>query len=180
MAVFMAERFEFPRVPAADAGISPRAILDMLRDWADKGHEIHSFKLLRGGKVAAEGYWHPYRAGDVHALFSLSKSFTATAILFAIQEGILSPDDRVVSFFPEKAAKLKISEKMQRMTLRHLLSMCTGHEPNADFIFGSDDCVAAFLESEIKGEPGGRFSYNTGATFMLSAALQAKTGQTLI
>ena len=176
----MAERFKFPRVPAAEAGISPRAILDMLRDWAENGHTIHSFKLLRYGKVAAEGYWNPYRAGDVHTLFSLSKSFTSTAILFAIQEGILSPDDKVVSFFPEKAAKLNISEKMQRMTLRHLLSMCTGHEPNADFIFGKEDCVAAFLESEVKGEPGSRFSYNTGATFMLSAALQAKTGQTLI
>ncbi len=176
----MADRYEFPRVPAAQAGVSPRAVADMLRDWAQKGLEIHSFMLLRGGKVAAEGYWSPYRAGDVHMLNSLSKSFTSTAILFAIQEGLLSPDDKVISFFPEKAARLNISEKMRRLTLRHLLSMCTGHEPSADFIFAEDDCVSAFLASEIKGEPGGRFSYNTGATFMLSAALQARTGQNLV
>ncbi|MGI6203479.1 MAG: serine hydrolase domain-containing protein [Eubacteriales bacterium] len=174
------KRYEFPRVPAAEVGIAPHAVLDLLRDWQEKGLELHSFMLLRQGKVAAEGYWHPYRAGDVHMLNSLSKSFTSTAILFAIQEGILSPDDAVVSFFPERAANLKISEKMRRLTLRHLLSMCTGHEPSADFIFAEHDCVSAFLESEIQGEPGGRFSYNTGATFMLSAALQAKTGQNLV
>lgn len=176
----MAERYELPRVPAAEAGVSPRAVLDLLHDWAKNGHTIHSFMLLRGGKVAAEGYWHPYRAGDVHALFSLSKSFTSTAILFAMQEGLLSPDEPLVSFFPDKAEKLKISDKMRSLNLRHLLSMCTGHEPSADFIFGEDDPVAAFLESELPGEPGARFSYNTGATFMLSAALQARTGQNLL
>lgn len=176
----MASKFEFPRISAAAAGISPTAVVELVRDWEQKGLELHSFMLLRGGRVAAETYWAPYRPGDTHMLNSLSKSFTSTAILFAIQEGLLSPDDKIVSFFPEKAAKLQISEKMERVTLRHLLSMCTGHEPEADFIFARDDCVSAFLASEIKGEPGARFAYNTGATFMLSAALQARTGQTLV
>ena len=176
----METRCDFPRVPAHEAGVSPRAVLAMLRGWAEKGIEVHSFMVLRGGKIAAEGYWHPYRPGEIHILNSVSKSFTATAILFAIQEGILSPDEPLVSFFPELSAKLNISEKMRRLQLRHLLAMCTGHEPSADFIFGKPDPVAAFLESEIAVEPGTKFAYNSGASFMLSAALQARTGQNLL
>ncbi len=175
----IAVKFEFPRAKSYEAGISPAAITAMVNDWAAKDCEIHSFKLLRGGKTVAEAYYAPYRAEYTHVMYSLSKSFTSTAILFAVQEGLLSPDDSVVSFFPEYAAKLDISDRIKRMTLRHLLSMCTGHKDNADFIFGENDCVSAFLTSELTDEPGGRFSYNTGATFMLSAALQARTGQPL-
>ena len=57
--------------------------------------------LLRHGRVIAESWWHPYAPEKPHMLFSLSKSFTATAVGLAVGEGRLSLDDKVISFFPE-------------------------------------------------------------------------------
>src|SRR6478736_5155212 len=81
-------------------GVSSKAIIDFL-DAANKSKtEFHSFMLVRHGKVIAEGWWNPYRADLKHTLYSCSKSFTATAVGFAVQEKKLSLDDKVISFFP--------------------------------------------------------------------------------
>ena len=114
-------------------------------------------------------------------LNSLSKSFTSTAILSAIQEGILSPDDVAVSCFFRKCCNSQIIvEDAPWLTLRHLHRCVHRSRAAGRFYFAEHDCVSAFLESEIQGSLAGRFSYNTGATFMPSAALQAKTGQNLV
>jgi CubicO group peptidase (beta-lactamase class C family) len=42
---------------------------------------------VRHGKVSAEGWWAPYHAEDNHELYSLSKSFTSTAVGMAVAEG---------------------------------------------------------------------------------------------
>ena len=74
----------------------------MLDRFYRKGIEMHGFMLLRHGQVCAEGSWAPYRPDVPHTMFSFSKSLTSTAIGFAVQEGILSLDDRLVDIFPEK------------------------------------------------------------------------------
>ena len=83
--------------------------------------------LLRNGKVIAEGWWDPYSADRPHMLFSLSKSFTSTAIGFAVQEGLLTVDDKVCDFFPDQLPE-KVGPNLAAMRVRHLLSMSTGHE----------------------------------------------------
>jgi CubicO group peptidase (beta-lactamase class C family) len=105
-------------------------------------------------------------------LFSLSKSFTSIASAFAVNEGLLDHDAPVMSFFPGYDP----CENLKKMRVSHLLSMCTGHTPNADFIFENDDCVSAFLTSKVDTPPGSRFSYNTGATYMVSAIINKLTG----
>jgi len=60
---------------------------------------MHSFMLLRHGQVVAEGWWGPLRPEFNHTLYSMSKSFTSTAVGFAVSEGKLHVDDRVVRFF---------------------------------------------------------------------------------
>src|SRR5690242_2770894 len=81
-------------------GVSSDNIIQFLDAAAKSKTEFHSFMLLRHGKVIAEGWWNPYRADLKHTLYSCSKSFTATAIGFAVQEHKLSLEDKVVSFFP--------------------------------------------------------------------------------
>src|ERR1051326_7974238 len=89
-----------PRSTPEAEGVSSNAIVQFLDATAKSKTEFHSFMLLRHGKVIAEGWWDPYRADLRHTLYSCSKSFTATAIGFAVTEKKLSPDDKVVSFFP--------------------------------------------------------------------------------
>src|SRR5215216_5642035 len=92
-----------PRSSPESQGISSSAILAFVEAVQDQIHEFHSFMLLRHGQVVAEGWWSPYGPERPHMLFSLSKSFTSTAIGMAAQEGRLSVDDLVLSFFPDDA-----------------------------------------------------------------------------
>src|SRR4051812_578172 len=89
-----------PRSTPEAEGVSASAITTFLDSVNASKHEFHSFMLLRHGKVVAEGWWDPYRPDLKHTLYSLSKSFTATAVGFARAAGKLSLEDKVVSFFP--------------------------------------------------------------------------------
>jgi len=162
-----------------ELGIPSGAICAMIDAWEKTGG-VHSFMLLRHGKIAAEGWWKPYSPEKPHMLFSLSKSFTSIAAEFAENEGLLDLDSPVLSFFPEYSDIVcSPCENIKKMCVRHLLSMCTGHIPNADFIFEYDDCTAAFLTSKAETAPGSRFSYNTGATYMVSAIISKITGMNI-
>ena len=65
---------------------------------------MHSFMLVRHGQVVAEGWWVPYAADKTHAIYSLTKSFTSTAVGLAVAEGRLSLEDKVLKFFPAEAS----------------------------------------------------------------------------
>lgn len=163
-------------------GIRSATIGRLIDYFAEKELELHSIMLLRHGKVVAEGWWHPYSAERPHMLFSLSKSFTSTAIGLAVEEGLLTVNDRVCDFFPEQKPE-RIGPNLARMTIHHLLSMSTGHEEDTServFSTPDGDWVKAFLSLDVEREPGTHFVYNTAATYMLAAILHKVTGQSLV
>ena len=82
-------------------GIPSEAILNYLKVIEDKGIELHSFMLLRHGKVVAEGWWDPFQRDTRHIMYSVSKTILSTAVGFAIKENRLSLHDKVTSFFPD-------------------------------------------------------------------------------
>jgi hypothetical protein len=171
-----------PRSTPESQGISSEAILSFLNAIEESKLELHSFMLLSRGHVVSEGWWHPYVAERPHMLFSLSKSFTSTAIGFAVEEGLLIVEDKVLSFFSQELPE-KISDNLADMKVKHLLSMSTGHDTDAsDSTFGCEDgnWVKSFLSLEVQHEPGTHFVYNTAATYMLSAIIQKLTGMTLL
>src|SRR5262245_55868536 len=90
-----------PRSQPEAKGVSSHAILAFVNEAEQKIDALHSFMLLRHGHVVAEGWWAPYRADSPHALYSLSKSFTSTAVGLAVAEGKLKTDDEVLRFFRE-------------------------------------------------------------------------------
>ncbi|MDD4796994.1 MAG: serine hydrolase [Eubacteriales bacterium] len=163
------------RVLPCQAGVDPVAITRFIDAVEEQNLGLHSLMLLRHNKVVAEGWWAPYRSDYNHFLFSLSKSFTSTAVGFAVQERRLTLDDDVLGFFPGKLAAPPC-ENMRKMKVRHLLGMCTGHtvEPKMG---ASDDWAYDFLTSYVPLEPGSKFLYNTFATYMLSVIVQNVTGQ---
>jgi len=156
--------------------------LDFLDDIARKGLELHSFMLIRSGCVLAEGWWKPYAPELNHALFSLSKSFTATAIGMAVDSGLVTVDDRVVDFFPDKLPP-DLDSRWRALTIKHLLTMTSGHseDPFGKMITAPDgDWVKAYFACPLQYEPGTVFVYSTGATYMLAAIIQRVTGEKLI
>jgi CubicO group peptidase (beta-lactamase class C family) len=162
--------------------VSSAAVLEFGRALASQIHEVHSFMLLRHGCVIAEGWWSPYRPDYRHMLFSVSKSFTATAVGLAIGEGRFSLDDLVLSFFPdEKPAE--VSDFLAAMRVRHLLTMTTGQAVDSwSNMFGRPDghWIRGFFELPVLYAPGTHFLYNTGATYMLAAIVQRTTGLKLM
>jgi len=163
-------------------GVHSETISKLLDYFAQKELELHSIMLLRHGHVIAEGWWEPYGAERPHMLFSLSKSFTSTAIGFAVDEGLLHLDDRVCDFFPDQLPD-EVSPNLAGMQIHHLLSMATGHEddPTERVISdGGGDWVKTFLSLDVERVPGTHFVYNTIATYMLAAILDKVTGQTLV
>jgi CubicO group peptidase (beta-lactamase class C family) len=91
---------KLPRSNPENEGVSSAGIIKFLDAVANSKHEMHSLMILRHGKVIAEGWWNPYRPDLKHTMYSVSKTFTATAIGFAINENRIAVNDKVTSFFP--------------------------------------------------------------------------------
>src|ERR1700751_5164590 len=116
-----------PRSTPADQQVDPAAILGFLDALDERPDiEMHSLMIVRHGHVVAEGWWAPYSATRPHLLYSLSKSFTATAAAFAQAEGLLDLDDTVISHFAEFDADIT-DPRSRAMKLRHVAAMASGH-----------------------------------------------------
>jgi len=156
---------KLPHRTPESQGIPSSAILAFLNEAEQSIDALHSLMWLRHGHVVAAGWWDPYGPEYPHMLFSLSKSFTSTAIGLAITEGRLSVDDPVLGFFPEDAPA-RVSANLAAMRVRHLLTMTTGHtEDTLSRVVRQHDgnWVRAFLRCPVKREPGTHFMYNSGA-----------------
>ena len=92
-----------PRATPESQGVSSQGILNFVRALNANIRDTHSFMLMRHGHVIAEGWWAPYALQHRHVLFSLSKSFTSTAIGMLVGEGRLSIDDPVLKYFADDA-----------------------------------------------------------------------------
>jgi CubicO group peptidase (beta-lactamase class C family) len=71
-------------------GISSGKIREFVEAANSNVNTMHSFMLVRHGHVVAEGWWSPESAEQPHILWSLSKSFTSTAVGLAVAEGKLT------------------------------------------------------------------------------------------
>ncbi len=170
------------RTAPEQQGIASAAILEFVATAEQQIHDLHSFMLVRHGAVVAEGWWSPYRADLPHMLFSLSKSFTSSAIGMAVDEGRLTVEDKVLSFFPDEAPA-EMSDHLAAMRVHDLLSMATGHAlDTTDPMHKREDgdWIKAFFAEPVVYPPGTHFLYNSGATYMLSAIIQRLPGMTLL
>jgi CubicO group peptidase (beta-lactamase class C family) len=173
-----------PRSTPERQGVSSSGILAFVQA-ADTGVDaMNSFMLVRHGQVVAEGWWGPYDAKTPHVFYSLSKSFTSTAVGLAIADGKLSLDDQVLKFFPEDAPP-EPSANLRAMRVRDLLRMSAGHQTEAPLWSGNSGTAGerltkTFLAHPVPFKPGTHFMYNSPATYMLSAIVQKATGMTVL
>ena len=117
---------EYAKTPE-EAGVNSAIVKEFLDKSMELKKEIHSLCLIRHGKIACEIYREPFAAEHKHAMYSVSKSFTSTAIGFAVEEGYLTVDTRFVDIFPE-AREEKYDEYLEELTIEDLLTMRSGKE----------------------------------------------------
>lgn len=167
-----------PRSSPEAQGVDSARVQAFVDAVDKKLDSLNSFMLIRHGHVVAEGWWGPYAAESPHSLYSLSKSFTSTAVGIAIAEGKLGLDDNVLKFFPDDAPA-EPSNNLKSMRVSDLLRMNSGHQTEPQRT-ATQDWVKTFLAHPVPFKPGTHFLYNTSATYMLSAIVQKATGQTLL
>lgn len=152
------------------------AFASYLQAVADHNEDLHSVMVLQHGKVLEEKF---FQGDSAHILNSVSKTFTSTAVGFAISEGLLALDEKIVDIFPELVTE-SVSDTMKRVTVRNLLTMNSGHGTEPVSVRRSNDWVQAFLESHLDYEPGTCYCYNSYGTYVLSAAVQKRSGQKIV
>lgn len=159
-----------------EAGVSSAGILSWLDAVAEAGLEHHALWVLRHGQVAAKINFAPYNDHTPHMLFSLSKSFCSAAAGFAVQEGLLRWETKLIDVLPEKFPEAP-SEWLQAITLHDLLIMGSGLKPESDNVDG-EDWAEAVLACGCDHAPGTHFHYNSHGTYLVSCMVQKVTGQT--
>ncbi|HUQ67430.1 MAG TPA: serine hydrolase [Flavitalea sp.] len=170
-------QYSLPRSTPEQQGVSSQAIIDFLDSAVSGKNEFHSFMFVRHGKVIAEGWWNPYRQDIKHTMYSLSKSFTATAVGLAVKQRKLKVSHKVISFFPDELPDT-VSQYLREMTVKDLLTMSAGQDPDPTRTIVSDtNWIRSFLALPVPHKPGAQFLYNSMATYMLSAIVQKVTGQ---
>lgn len=179
LASFTNAPFVLPRTSPEAQGVSSTAIKNFIQA-ANTSNSFHSFMLLRHGNVIAEGWWKPFAPQYKHTLYSLSKAFTSTAIGFLVKEGKLNIDEPVSKFFADEMPA-NPSQNLQKMKVKHLLTMNTGHgeDTTGKMREGKETWTKTFLSLPVEHEPGSHFLYNTGATYMLGAIVYKLSGQKL-
>jgi CubicO group peptidase (beta-lactamase class C family) len=172
-----------PRSDPEKEKINPQAISEYLQAVKSSEQDLHSLMILRNGKVVYEQWFGENAANKTHVMYSVSKTFTSTAIGFALQEGLLKLSDKVISFFPDKLPK-EISPNLQELEIRHLLTMTVGHDVDHTRVLREKsndiDWVEGFLAFPMEHKPGNHFVYNSMATYMLSAIITKVTGQRIL
>jgi CubicO group peptidase (beta-lactamase class C family) len=171
-----------PRSNPADQGVDPSDI-DRFVEAAERLDrvELHSLMVVRHGHVVAERWWQPYAPETPHLLYSLSKSFTSTALGFAVAEGLVDLDATVLSYFPEHAAAVT-DERARAIRVRHVAAMASGHEDETfdrALAAGDGDMLLGLLLVPPEREPGSVFAYNQPCTYALAAIIRRVSGGSL-
>ena len=162
-------------------GVPSASIETFVEKIDNAGIEFHHMTIIRHGKVIAQTSWAPYNIERPIMCHSLTKLFTNTAVGIACNEGLLSLDDHVISFFPDELPA-ELNDNIKALTVRDLITMRSGHGRG---ISGNEwrpiqtSWVAEFFKEPFVFAPGTEMRYTSATSYMLSAIVQKVSGVTM-
>jgi len=159
-------------------GLPSSAVLRFIERLEKKQLCMHSFIMLRHGKIAAEGYYPPFHKDKFHRMYSISKTFVAVAVGLMADEGLISLDDKIADYFTEMLPE-NVHPYIAAMTIRDLLMMATPFD-NDTYNQHDENWVWTFFNTPPTHPPGTIFSYNTAATVTLTALVEKLTGMNFL
>lgn len=172
----------FPKVTPEEVGISSKNISALLQDFTDAGLYMHSLLVIRNGKLAAEGYYAPFTRDTKHRMYSSSKTFASGAIGLLYDEGKLSLDDKVHTFFPEFPPE-ELHPYIKDATVRDLLTMSSPHTTTYTLSGDTPNArhwIESFFRTEPKRPPGTVFCYDTSASYILNVIAERLAGKPML
>lgn len=177
----MSDRRLLPRsVPSAE-GMDATSVLALLDRLEERSVECHSIMVVRHGRVVAEGWWAPYSRDRPQLLYSLTKSFISVAVGFAVADGLLRLDDRVVDVLDDHVPA-GASMQARQLTVYHMLTMTTGHRADTlsdAWALEPADLVKGFLRVPTRDPAGTRHAYNNPTSFILARMVERVAGRSV-
>jgi CubicO group peptidase (beta-lactamase class C family) len=159
-------------------GIPSGAISAFLDDLRVSKFNMHSVLVFRHGKLIAEAYQEPYGPDVKHRMFSISKTYTALGVGLMIDEGKLSLDDKVVTFFPEYSAA-PVNPLLAEATVRDMLTMRDPHDVTTHGMHVKSNWLESWFLTPPTHPPGTVFQYNTTSSNLLAAIVERLSGMKL-
>ncbi len=171
--------FEFDRALPQDAGIDPDKIKKVLERLDKRNIPMHSLLILKDDRLIFEKYYAPYKKDTLHRMFSISKSFTATAVALLTMEGKIGLDDPICDYFPEYVTA-DTHPYIKMMTIRNMLQMRTCHASTTYKVNMKDDWVKSFFIVPPTHKPGTVFHYDTSSAHVLCALVEKLSGTDML
>lgn len=166
-------------VSPEQAGLPPRRIAEFLRTLRENGCNMHSVLMARGNHLCFERYWAPFTADKPHRMYSVTKSFVSVAVGCLIDEGRLSLEDRVVSFFPDKLPE-ELSPLLEKQTVRDMLMMSTCFAGFNWFLPGVEDRTRFYFAHRPDKPAGTLFDYDSTGSYILGVLVERVSGMPLL
>lgn len=161
-------------------GVPSQAVLKFLKELECRSVDIQSLYIFRDGYQLIGANRKPYRPDTPRRIYSAAKALTGLAVLFAVQEGLVSLDTRLTELFPEDLPEV-VTDRVQALTVWHLMTMTTGHGKDTFRpVISGKNSVRAFLEQPLDYEPGTYFLYNNGVPHILGMIVQKVSGHNYI
>ena len=179
---------DWSKISLSEAGFNQKkfnTFLDYV--WKDDGsHKTDALVIVKGGKIAYEGYANGYTAQKKHMLWSLTKSLTSLIVGKAINDQILNLDDPIYKYYPSLDR-----EKGRDIKLRHVLNMSSGfnfyeehpiHDVFSDSVsvyysrYGYKDIANSISRYKLKFSPGEQFKYGTHEPMLAMGILKKAIG----
>lgn len=167
----------FRKVTPEQAGISSRNVLQFIKCLDEYNFCTHSFIMARGKDIFGEGYYAPFDKDFKHRMYSVSKSFVSIAVGLAVEDGLLSLDDKMVKFFPEYRNE-HTNALLENMTIREILTMETCKSKRTGwFASGTEDRCEVYFREAADRISGTTWNYDSPASFMLNVIVEKLTGK---
>lgn len=170
----------FEKITPESAGISSRHVTKFIKLLERRGLIMHSVLLMRGDNIFAEYYWKPFDENFLHRMYSETKSYVGVAIGLLEEDGLISLDEKISAYFPEKIDRA-LPPYLAAQTVRDMLTMTTcGDTPNW-FHEDEPDRTRLYFNANSADHPAGMiFKYDSPGSQVLCALVEKITGKNIL
>lgn len=155
-------------------------LYDFLKRVEEERLRVRNIRVLKDDEVIAQKDFTGVTRCNI---CSCSKSFTSIGVGVAIEEGYLGLDEKIAEIFPEHISN-RSSENLKQSTVKNFLEMSSGlsstlFTDNDEGRKTVKDWLTYFFQADFDYTPGASFRYSNFNSYVLSCAVEKRTGRTL-
>jgi CubicO group peptidase (beta-lactamase class C family) len=166
-----------------EQGMDSKMLAEMVAEINARKMKVHSLLVIRNGYLVSENYFNGFTPDGKHEMQSVVKSFISTLVGMALDKGYLDGTNRrVVDLFSDRPIKL-LDERKEKMTVEDLLTMRSGLDytevNNFSAADTSPDLIQYMLDLPMARDPGSKWVYCTGCSYLLAAIVGKTSGMSI-